>query len=158
MIERRWDARPGALGGRSARRGFTYRAYVPATIAADDFLLGSHIAAGAANAEQACRQLNEDPPGLANLEALARQLLRAESVASSRIEGLVLSHRRLAKAAFSADARDPTAQGVLANIAALERAVALASEADEFTHGDLLEIHRLLFASTRDEHLGGLVR
>src|SRR5438477_5410514 len=99
LVNRHWGARPGALGGRGARRGFTYRAYVPATIAADDFLLGSHIAAAAANAEQACRQLNEDPPALANLEALARQLLRAESVASSRIEGLVLSHRRLAKAA-----------------------------------------------------------
>jgi Fic family protein len=158
LVERRWDARPGAPGGRGARRGFTYRAYVPATIADDDFLLGSHIAAAAANAEQACWQLNEDPPALANLEALARQLLRAESVASSRIEGLVLSHRRLAKAAFSADARDVTAQGVLANIAALERAVAPASEADEFTRGDLLEIHRLLFADTRDEHLGGLIR
>jgi Fic family protein len=158
LVERRWDARPGALGGRGARRGFTYRAFVPATIADDDFLLGSHIAAAAANAEQACRQLNEDPPALANLEALARQLLSAESVASSRIEGLVLSHRRLAKAAFSADARDLTAQGVLANIAALERAVALASEVDEFTRGDLPEIHRLLFAGTRDEHLAGLVR
>jgi Fic family protein len=158
LIDRRWEARPGALGGRSAKRAFTYRAYVPAGIADDDFLLGSHIAAAAANAEQACRLLNEHPPALADLEALARQLLRAESVASSRIEGLVVSHRRLAKAAFSADARDPTAQGVLASIAALERAVALASEIDEFTREDLLEIHRLLFAGTRDEHLGGLVR
>src|SRR5437870_3875548 len=145
LIERHWDARPGALGGRGARRGFTYRAYVPATIADDDFVLGSHVAAAAANAEHACRQLNEDPPPLANLEALARQLLRAESVASSRIEGLVLSHRRLARAAFSADPHDLTAQAVLANIAALERAVALASEGEQFTRGDLLQIHRLLF-------------
>lgn len=158
LVDRHWDARPGALGGRTARRGFTYQAYVPAAIAADDFLLGSRIAAAAANAEQACRELNDDPPALANLEALARQLLRAESVASSRIEGLVLSHRRLAKAAFSADERDLTAQGVLANIAALERAVALASEVDELTREHLLEVHRLLFAGARDEHLGGLLR
>src|SRR5207244_5463632 len=153
-----WEARPEALGGRSARRGFIYSAYVPEAIADDDFLLSSHVAAAAANAEKACLDLNEDPPALVNLEALARQLLRAESVASSRIEGLVLSHRRLAKAAFSADARDLTAQGVLANIAALERAVALASEVDEFTRADLLEVHRVLFAGTRDAHLGGLVR
>ncbi len=158
LVDRHWEARAGALGGRSARRGFTYQAYVPAEIAADDFLLGSHVAAAAANAEQACRELNDDPPALANLEALARQLLRAESVASSRIEGLVLSHRRLANAAFSADARDITAQSVLANIAALERAVALASEVDELTREHLLEVHRLLFAGTRAEHLGGLLR
>src|SRR6266508_1830797 len=152
LVERRWEARPEALGGRAAKRGFTYRAYVPAAIADDDFLLRSHIAAAAANAEQACRQLNEDPPALADLEALARQLLRAESVASSRIEGLVLSHRRLAKAAFSSDSRDLTAQGVLANIAALERAVALAGDVEELAREHLLEVHRVLFAGTRDEH------
>jgi Fic family protein len=158
LIDRRWDARPGALGGRSAKRGFTYQAYLPAEIADDDFLLSSHVAAAAANAEQACRNLNEDPPALVNLESLARQLLRAESVASSRIEGLILSHRRLAKAAFSPDARDLTAQGVLANIAALERAVALASEVEELTRNNLLEVHRVLFAGGRDAHLGGLLR
>src|SRR5215207_5383921 len=143
LVERHWDA----------RRGFIYSAYVPEAIADDDFLLSSHVAAAAANAEKACRDLNEAPPALPNLEALARQLLRAESIASSRIEGLVLSHRRLAKASFSGDARDPTAQGVLANIAALERAVALASDVDELTRDHLLDVHRLLFASTRDDHL-----
>src|SRR5436190_7259527 len=158
LVNLRWEARPGALGGRGARRGFTYQAYVPAAIADDDFLLGSHVAAAAANAEQACRELNEDPPALVNLEAIARQLLRAESVASSRIEGLVLSHRRLAKAAFSEDARDLTAQSVLANIAALELAVALASDVDELTRDHLLDVHRLLFAGTRDDHLGGRIR
>ncbi len=158
LVEYHWDARPNALGGRAARRGFTYRAYVPTFIADEDFLLSSHVAAAAGNAELACRELNEDPPALANLEALARQLLRAESVASSRIEGLVLSHRRLAKAAFSPEVADITAQSVLGNIAALERAVALAAGADEITPEHLLELHRLLFQGTRDEHLGGLVR
>src|SRR6266571_4684184 len=158
LVERHWEARPEALGSRSARRGFIYSAYVPDAIADDDFLLSSHVAAAAANAEKACRDLNEDPPALVNLEALARQLLRAESVASSRIEGLVLSHRRLAKAAFSDDARDLTAQGVLANIAALERAVALAGDVEELAREHVLEVHRVLFAGTRDEQLGGLLR
>ena len=158
LVERRWDARPGAHGGRSATRAFTYRAYVPEAIAADDFPLGSPVAAAAANAEEACRELNGDPPGLADLEALARQLLRAESVASSRIEGLILSHRRLAKAAFADDATDLTAQGVLANIAALERAVVVAGGAELLTRDDLLEVHRVLFAGTRDDHRGGLLR
>jgi len=157
-IQRHWDARPDVLGGRSARRGFDYQAYVPTQIAHEDFLLPSHIAAAGAKAELACRELNADPPALVNFEALARQLLRSESVASSRIEGLVLSHRRLAKAAFAPNARDITAQGVLANIAALERGVALAGEVDELKRDDLLEVHRLLFAGTRDERFGGLLR
>jgi Fic family protein len=158
LVDQHWNARPHALGGRSARRGFTYQAYVPTPIADEDFLLASPIASAAANAELACRELNEDPPALTNLETLARQLLRAESVASSRIEGLVISHRRLAKAGFSPDARDVTAQSVLANIAVLERSVALASEVDEFRREHLLELHRLLFADTGAEHRGGLLR
>jgi Fic family protein len=147
-----------ALGGRAARRGFTYHAYVPKTIGDDEFPLTSAIAAAAAKAEQAARQLNEDPPGHVSLEALARQLLRAESVASSRIEGLVLSHRRLAKAAFDAEARDITAQSVLANIRALERAVNLGATVEEFESQHIIGIHRTLLEGTRDEHLGGVVR
>ena len=55
-----------ALGGRQARRGFAYEAYLPAKIGDESFLLESDIAAAAANAELACRELNEDPPELAN--------------------------------------------------------------------------------------------
>ncbi len=158
LVERHWEAQPHALGGRQARRGFTYHAYVPTAIGDGEFLLSSYVAATTANAEQACRELNNRPSAVVNLEALARQLLRAESVASSRIEGLVLSHRRLARAAFSRDGRDLTAQGVLANIASIESAVRFAGEAGELTRAHLLEIHRLLFVGTRDEHLGGVTR
>ena len=146
-----------ALGSHSARRGFTYKAYVPATIADERFLLESDIAAAAANAELACRELNDEPPELGNFETPARQLLRAESVASSRIEGLVLSHRRLAKAAFS-ETHDITAQSVLANIRALERAVDLAGSVESLAPDHLIEVHRVLFEGTRDEDRGGKIR
>lgn len=158
LAEQWWEPHLEALGGRSARRGFAFQAYVPTSIAAAGFTLESDIAAAAANAEQVTRELNGNPPALANYEALARQLLRAESVASSRIEGLVLSHRRLAKAAFSPDLHDLTAQGVLANIRALERAVDLAAGIEAIGRDDLLEIHRILFEGTRDEHRGGELR
>lgn len=147
-----------ALGGRRARRGFLYEAYVPSEIAKAGFQLEADLAGAAANAELATRELNQEPPKLANFEALARQLLRAESVASSRIEGLVLTHRRLARAHFSRERHDITAQGVLANIRALERAVGLAGGPREIRRDDLLEVHRILFAGTRDEHLGGRIR
>ena len=130
---------------------------LPATIAEQSFLLESDIAAAAANAEAACRELNEEPPEPDNFETLARQLLRAESVASSRIEGLILSHRRLAKAAFSGT-HDVTAQSVLANINALERAVDLGGSAEALERGHLEEVHRLLFEGTRDEARGGRIR
>jgi Fic family protein len=146
-----------ALGGASARRSFTYEAYVPAPVAGERFLLESDVAAAAANAELASRQLNDEPPASGNFETLARQLLRAESVASSRIEGLILSHRRLAKAAFS-ETHDITAQSVLANIRALEMAVVLAGKVETLQPEHLVEIHRILFERTRDEHRGGEIR
>lgn len=147
-----------ALGGRSAKRSVSYHAYIPSPIGDEEFQITSHIAAGAVNAEHATRQLNDASSGRLNFEALARQLLRAESVASSRIEGLVLSHRRLAKAAFTPEVADNTAQSVLANIRALERAVELANELDEFRSEHIIEIHRRLLAETRDAELGGVVR
>lgn len=151
-------SRPDALGSRSARGAFTYEAYVPEPIANEDFLLSSSTAAAAANAEEAVRELSRQPPGELNVEALTRQLLRAESVASSRIEGLVLGHRRLARAAFGPSARDITAESVLANINAIERAIAIGAESEKITQANMLEIHRTLFEGTRDEHLGGRIR
>jgi len=146
-----------ALGGGSARGGFTFEAYVPEPIRDQSFTLDSDIAAAAANAEAACRELEEEPPELGNFEPLARQLLRAESVASSRIEGLILSHRRLAKAAFSGT-HDITAQGVLGNIRALERAVELGGSVEKLEGAHLEEVHRILFEGTRDEARGGRIR
>jgi Fic family protein len=157
LIDQHWEPHLEALGGPSARRGFTFEAYAPAAIADQGFTLESDLAAAAANAEAACREPDERPLKLGNFEPLARQLLRAESVASSRIEGLVLSHRRLAKAAFSGT-HDITAQGVLANIRSLERALELADSVATLEPGHLEEVHRILFEGTRDEGRGGRVR
>lgn len=156
-MPRTWQPQLAGIGGRRARGGFGYEAYVPGLIADEEFLLTSHVAAAAANAEAATRELNENPPRLLNFEAVARQLLRAECVASSKIEGLILSHRRLARAAF-APGHDLTAQSVLANIQALDRAIELASSREAITADDVVDVHRILFAGTRDEHLAGVIR
>lgn len=157
LVERRWQSQLAGMGSRKVRRGFVYQAYAPLPIANEDFLMTTEIAAAAATAESACRDLNERRPTLRSVEPLARQLLRAESVASSRIEGLVLSHRRLARAAFAPD-HDMTAQSVLRNLAALDRALALAGAVDEIRPADLVEVHRELFEGTGDEHRAGLIR
>jgi len=59
------------------------------------------------------------------METLSRLLLRSESVASSRIEGLECSQRRLAEAAFAPEHASETARQVLANIAAMRSAIEL---------------------------------
>ncbi|MFI5003713.1 MAG: Fic family protein [Solirubrobacterales bacterium] len=115
------------------------------------------VAATLAEADAAVRDLNDEAPHLASLEALSRQLLRQESVGSSRIEGLVMGQRRLARAAAGVG-DDDTARQIVGNVRAMESAIALASEPRDFELGDLLEVHRRLLRSTRDEHLGGVVR
>src|SRR5512136_1712876 len=107
---RSWPANPAAPGGKAERRAFSYRAFIPAPVSALQLSLPSAVAAAVSAAERAVDALNRDPPRLASLEVLAWRLLRAESVASSRMEGLVLSQRRLARAETEqADARDETA-------------------------------------------------
>lgn len=152
MVRRRWPADPGAPGGRANRVGFEYDAYVPDEIAAWDPELPGSLAADAARVETAVRVLSVHGAGLA---VLTWPLLRAEAIASSRIEGLAVSHRRLALADL-AGADDPLAEAVLGNLAALRRSLDLA--ATPITPDALLEIHRALLAGTRDAPIAGRFR
>lgn len=156
---RSWPADPSAPGGRAERRAFRYRAFVPDPIGDLDLPLPSNVAAAVSSAERAVDALNRDPPRLASLEVLARRLLRAESVASSRIEGLVLSQRRLARAeAEEPDARDETARSVLGNVVAMEHAVALGAGAKPLRLRDVLDIHRHLMLATTTPEIAGKLR
>jgi Fic family protein len=137
----------------------SYRAFVPDPIANLELSLPSSVAAVVSAAERAIDALNRDPPRLASLEVLARRLLRAESVASSRIEGLLLSQRRLARAEVEeADTRDETARSVLGNVAAMEHAVILGSSAKSLRLRDVLEIHRVLMRATTTPQIAGKLR
>src|SRR4051812_39327691 len=96
---------------------------------------------------------------MASLEVLARRLLRAESVASSRIEGLVLSQRRLAMAEVErAETHDDTARSVLGNIAAMEDAVRLGAGERPLKTADILRLHRTLMEATSTPGIAGKLR
>lgn len=139
---------------------FDYEAYVPDEVAGVDPALTASLSRVLQEADEAVRELNESLPSIAGLEALARQLLRQESVASSRIEGLVISHRRLARAAIAEQDqhRDLSAEAILANIAAMEHAITQTSALAELTPDAIVEIHRRLLGDTRDAHLAGVIR
>jgi Fic family protein len=105
--------------------------------------------------------LNADKPRVASLEALARNLVRSEAVASSRIEGLALSHQRLARAAYrrgAGRAHDRRAAEVLANVEAMEQAIALGASAQPLTVADVQRLHRTLMRGAFDERIGGVIR
>lgn len=159
LVEKIWTADFSRYGGRRSRGSFAYQAYIPQPIAEFDLDLPGEVAEVVSEAEREVARLNQDPPELDGLEALARQLLRAESLASSRIEGLTLSHRRLAKAAADPEgSSDVNARSVVGNIVAMERAIEIGAHADQLSVDDIVTIHETLFRGTRDEAIAGAIR
>ena len=120
------------------------------------------MAADVADAEAALVKLNAVVDALPDTEALARLLLRAESVASSRIEGLVVGGRRLLRAdaarRMGEEVRDVPAAEVLANIDAMVWGVAAVEPGARITLEILLDGHRRLLAGTRLREHGGRIR
>jgi Fic family protein len=116
--------------------------------------------AAIADASKALAHLNRSPPRVATLGALAQNLLRSESVASSRIEGVHLSHKRLARAAYQAETgqRDERAAEVLGNVEAMTRAIELGATNRRFDIGGLEDIHRTLLRFTNDAKIAGVIR
>ncbi len=156
FVQLNWPADPTAPGPRSARAAFRYRAFIPDDIAHAALNLPAAIAERVARAERAILELNHNPPALGPLEVLAQRLLRAESVASSRIEGLELSQRRLARAEALQDAsRDETARSVLANVAAMEKAIAIADGSTHLRTKNICAIHAVLMPFPPE---GGVLR
>lgn len=155
-ILRHWEPSPSSAES-AASRGFSYYAFRGWPIAKISPSFGSELVQEISMAEAEVRRLNDDPPRTQLLEAVARQLLRAEAIASSRIEGMHVSHRRLAEAAFDPEDTSTNARSVLANVLAMEEAVQRARADRSFTTEDLLAVHRRLFAATPDaEHAGAL--
>jgi Fic family protein len=126
------------------------------------FFLEGEVAADVADAEAAIVRLNIEANALVDTEAFARILLRAEAVASSRIEGLEVGARRLLHAevvrGMHQATADVTAAEVLNNIDAMVFAVESIDAGDPITVDILLDMHRRLLAGTRLEQYGGIAR
>jgi hypothetical protein len=137
--KRLWPADPGAYGGRRARRPGAYEVFIPDEISGRDFPLDGDAVAAVIEATRALQHLEASPPRIATLGALAQNLLRSESVASSRIEGVHLSHKRLARAAYQADRgqRDRRAAEVLGNVEAMKHAIEIGTAGKPLTPSDI---------------------
>ncbi len=161
VIRRRWT---GEVAGqtRADRRSCDYEAYVPDLLVGRSFGLDGDVAGDVAEAEAAIARLNVEASALIDTEALARILLRAEAVASSRIEGLDIGARRLLRAeavrGLDDAPSDITAIEVLGNIDAMIFGIEQVGPRDGIALELLLEIHRRLLAGTRLESYGGRFR
>lgn len=107
VISSQWPGNPLASTVRDACRA-AMKPYVPDPLVGRAIRLDGDVAADMTEAEAAINGLNAGAFALADTEALARLLLRAESVDSSRIEGLGVGARKLVRAEGGRDSQFPT--------------------------------------------------
>jgi Fic family protein len=161
VVRRQWTSDFDAPT-RQGNRSCAYEAYVPDHLVGRNIVLDGEVAAEVADAETAIAGLNQVATSLVDTEALARILLRAESVASSKIEGLEVGARRLLRAeaarGLGESPTDVTALEVLGNIDAMVAAIRSADEGEPITLDLLLDLHRRLLTGTRLEAHGGRLR
>jgi len=159
VTKRHWVGEHESGLPRRDRRSCEYQVYIPDRLAGRTIALDGPVAADVVEAETAITRLNLEARALSNSEALARLLLRSESVASSKIEGLEVGARRLLRAGTARDLGEETtdvkAIEVLGNIDAMAFAISSVAEGDPIMLDLLLETHRRLLVGSRlEEHAG----
>lgn len=159
LVPRTWLHDPTLDAPARYRRACAYESFIPEPLGAIEPGLDALQAGVVSEAEQALRTLNEE--GGDELKPLARLLLRTESIASSRVEGLQLGVRDLARAeakSNSGELPSSTAVEILANIGAMLLAVEEGSEVECFGEEQLLSIHRRLMERSSHRQIAGRFR
>jgi Fic family protein len=161
-VEAIWPGQPDAYGPRRYRSPCRYSAYVPDPLGAIPVSMSGEQAADVGDVERALAAFDMRAQTQHDLEKLARFLLRAEAVASSKIEGLQVNARRLARheaVPGRASARmDRTAEAVMGNVRAMVLAVDSVAAAPMVTLDNVLGIHRELMSHTEHSELAGHIR
>ncbi|HWH32005.1 MAG TPA: Fic family protein [Egibacteraceae bacterium] len=153
-----WEHDPTLYAPARYRRACKYDAFVPLPLAGADLNCDAQLTGLLSDAERALQHLGS---GGESLAPLARLLLRTESIASSKVEGLHVDVRELARGEARADTTgkvSPTTLEVLANIDAMELAIHEATATRRFTPEQIVSIHRLLMAGAPNAHVAGRVR
>jgi Fic family protein len=162
VMRRHWITEASAGLARRDRRSCDYEAYLPDNLTGRRIVLDGDTAADIADAERAIAVLDAQASTLTDTEALARILLRAECVASSRIEGLEVGARRLLRAEAALELgeqpADVTATEVLGNIDAMASAIRTITPGTSVTVDLLLDFHRRLLRDTRFAAQAGRIR
>ncbi|MDQ3516866.1 MAG: hypothetical protein M3466_00495 [Gemmatimonadota bacterium] len=135
---RTWRSDPTIDAPAVYKRACKYHTFVPDELSSLDIRFDTSLAGLVSEAEHAVRQLNDQ--GGAALDPLARLLLRTESIASSKVEGMQIGVRELARAEARAESGlspGTTAMEVLANIDAMVLAVDEAANAAAFSEAEI---------------------
>ncbi len=159
LVRRTWEYDPARYAPPRFRRACHYEAFIPDDLFGFDEPITADLAGVVSDAETAVHRLNAQArPALA---PLARLLLRTESIASSKVEGMQVDARDLARAAArleSGGKAGSTAAEILANIDAMDLAIDHATGSSAVTVDDLVGIHAALMATAPNRHVAGVVR
>lgn len=158
-LKQTWQYNPVLDAPPKYRRACHYDAFVPEPLATLPVQLPAVVAGLVSDAELALSGLNGARDGV--LAPLARLLLRTESIASSKVEGMQIGVREMARAEAQADtgvAPSPTALELIDNINAMELAVGQGAEVERFGVQEIVAIHTRLMQHAPNKHLAGRVR
>ena len=159
LERRRWRPDPDLYAPARYRRPCDYEVFIPEPLAPLGIELSGDLAGVVSDAESAIAVLNaEARPALL---PLARLLLRTEAIASSRVEGMQMDVRALARAEARHDmgiAVGTEAAEILANIDAMQLAVEEAPAIQQLTPRRFEEIHAVLLKSAPRSAGAGTIR
>lgn len=154
-----WKHDPAANAPPRYRRACRYDAFIPQRLKDLKISLDAETAGAVSHAEAEIAALNgRAHPALA---PLARLLLRTESIASSKVEGLQLGVRELARAEARASEGDkvgPAAREIIANIDAMQLAIEQAASVPSTDAGEIIAIHERLMERSTTPRLAGKIR
>ncbi|HAM14793.1 MAG TPA: Fic family protein [Eggerthellaceae bacterium] len=160
-VDRYWVSDAAGMN-KAERMGGPYRPYVPDMLSGFELLMEPSCAAAVARASEELSEL-ERAGSLTDTEPLARLLLRAEAVSSSRIEGLqmpagkLLEYEELDRLGVE-HRLDSTEAQVLGNLRALVDGLSAVGPGHVFAVDGICELNRTLLAGTRLEGAGGVLR
>ena len=159
LISRTWASNTHIDAPPRYRKACQYEAFLPDELRSFALSLPLETTGLVSEGEANVRILNASAqPALA---PLARLLLRTESIASSKVEGMAMGVRELARAEARMETggrRSARAAGILANISAMETAIAEAASASRFGEAETLAIHQRLMENDSRSHIAGRFR
>jgi Fic family protein len=154
-----WQADPAVYAPPRYRRACEYDAFIPEPVAGVDVALPGEVAGVVSDAEKAIADLNRAAGP--ELMPLARLLLRTESIASSKVEGMQVDARSLARAEANQETGrrvGSSAAEILANIDAMQLSIERAADLEGVRPADLLDIHRVLLERAPNAQIAGTFR
>ena len=158
LVEATWEYDRALYAPPRYQRSCRYQAFMPETLERLPSI-ETHVAGTISAAEDAIRALNAVAQPA--LQPLARLLLRTESIASSKVEGMQVDARSLARAEARSDLGDSIGREafeILANVNAMQLAVETATAAETLSLNHLLETHGVLLANAGGSQTPGQIR